>query len=311
MIRIAILIALFVSNIVSGQSAIVSEEITLWNDSIQLPGTLTYNKTLEKQPLVIFVQGSGNPDRNGNQPQANVTANYIKMLRDSLNKQDIGFFSYDKRNVTKANIKHLLKGMTFKALVDDVNIVISHFKDQNRFNSITIIGHSQGSLVGMLAINNKVDKYISLAGLGETMDKTLVTQISGQNEQFGQIAQQHIDELKTTGTIKEINPFLMSIFAEPNHEFLKSYFKFDPAEEIKKIAIPILILNGDKDSQVPEIHAENLHKANPRSKLVIIKNMNHVLKQIDVDSQNMQSYFTPDFPLAKGLVDVIALFIKE
>ena len=68
------------------------------NDSIKLPGTLSYNKDLKSQPLVIFIHGSGNVDRNGNQSGVNVQANYIKQFRDSVNKYDIAFFSYDKRH---------------------------------------------------------------------------------------------------------------------------------------------------------------------------------------------------------------------
>ena len=66
-----------------GQKQIISEELVLYNDSIQLPGTLTYFSKKNKQPLVIFIQGSGNPDRNGNQLAQGVKANYRKQLRDS------------------------------------------------------------------------------------------------------------------------------------------------------------------------------------------------------------------------------------
>lgn len=311
MIRVIIFLAILISNIAFGQTEISTEELTIWNDSIQLPGTLTYDKTLSKQPLVIFIQGSGNPDRNGNQLQMGIKANYIKMLRDSLNQKGIAFYSFDKRNVTKANIKHLLKSMTFEGLIEDVKTTISHFKDDSRFNNITLIGHSQGSLVAMLAITEDIDNYISLAGLGEPMDKTLITQLSNQNKELAESAKAHIQELKNTGTIKDIHPYLMSIFAKPNHEFLKSYFKFDPVKEIQQIKIPILIVNGDKDIQVPVSHAQHLHEANPKSELVIITHMNHVLKQIEKDADNMPSYYTDSFPLAENLVETIANFITQ
>lgn len=311
MIRVIIFLAILISNIAFGQTEISTEELTIWNDSIQLPGTLTYDKTLSKQPLVIFIQGSGNPDRNGNQLQIGIKANYIKILRDSLNQKGIAFYSFDKRNVTKANIKHLLTSMTFEGLVKDVKTTISHFKDDSRFNHITLIGHSQGSLVAMLAITEDIDNYISLAGLGEPMDKTLVTQLSNQNKELAENAKAHIQELKSTGTIKDIHPYLMSIFAKPNHEFLKSYFKFDPVKEIQQIKIPILIVNGDKDIQVPVSHAQHLHEANPKSELVIISHMNHVLKQIEKDADNMPSYYTDSFPLAENLVETIANFITQ
>ncbi len=288
-----------------------AEDILVTNDSIKLPGTLTYDKSVEQQPLVIFVPGSGNPDRNGNQPQFGVNGNYIKQLSEALNAQDIAFFRYDKRNVTTSNIKHILKSYEFGDLVKDVSAIIEQFKDDKRFKSITLIGHSQGSLVAMLAVNHNIDKYISLAGLGESADKTIVRQLKAQSEAYAEIAEAHIDELKTTGTIKEVNPMLASLFAKPNHQFLSSYFLVDPTEMIKKLKIPILIINGTKDLQVTEDDAKNLHQANPNSELVLIDNMNHVLKIIEKDEDNLASYSSPDFKLSDTLVTTIESFIKQ
>lgn len=294
-----------------GQEQIISEELVLYNDSIQLPGTLTYSSEKNKQPLVIFIQGSGNPDRNGNQLGQGVKANYIKQLRDSLNIKQIAFYSYDKRNVTQSNIPLFVDDFKFEMLVDDALVAINNFKNDSRFNQIVLIGHSQGSLVGMLAYNNVIDKYVSLAGIGEPVDKTIVRQISNQNQQFGLIAKSHFDELKKTGTIDQVNPMLASIFAPANFSFLKSYMAFDPSIEIQKVECPILILNGDKDIQVEISDAENIHHGNPQSQLIIIKNMNHVLKTIEKDSDNLNSYSQENFPLSSELVTSLVEFIDK
>lgn len=293
------------------QQKIVSEDILVMNDSIRLPGTLSYNKGLNKQPLVIFVSGSGNPDRNGNQPQFNVSGNYIRQFSEALNKSRIAFFRYDKRNVTKENIPYILSKYEFQDLVSDVDAIIDNFKRDRRFNEIILIGHSQGSLVAMLAINNHIAKYISLAGLGESADKAIVRQITAQSEPLGKVAEQHSKELKNTGTIQEINPMLASLFAKQNHQFLSSYFKLDPQQEIKKVKIPFLILNGSKDIQVSEEDAKRLHSANTNSELVIIENMNHVLKRIEKDEDNLKSYYSADYPLSEQLVEVVTSFIKK
>ena len=39
--------------------------------------------------------------------------------------------------------------------------------------------------------------------------------------------------------------------------------------------------------------------------------MNHVLKIIDNDQDNIQSYSNPDFPLSKDLVKEITLFVTQ
>jgi len=294
------------SHLTFGQVKVTFEEVLIKNDSIELPGTLSFLKT--RIPLIIWVHGSGNVDRNGNQG-AIVKANYIKQIRDEINKNNIAFFSFDKRTSNPKNFK-FLKGIVFTDFVTDVEKVISHFKKDTRFSKIILVGHSQGSLIAMLASKN-VTKYISLSGPGESIDKTMVKQITAQNALLGEATAAHFKELKETGDIKEVNPFLISIFSKPNLPFLKSWASYNPTEEIKKLTIPALIVNGTKDLQVKVEDADALHNAKSSSELVIIENMNHVLKNIEKDTDNMKSYYTADFPISKKLITTIAAFIKK
>ncbi len=55
--------------------------------------------------------------------------------------------------------------------------------------------------------------------------------------------------------------------------------KYDPANEIAKLKIPTLIIQGTTDLQVSVDDAKLLLDAKPASKLVIIENMNHFLKE--------------------------------
>ena len=300
-----IYITLFLSSICFGQK-INSEEVLIKNDSIELPGTLTYSK--ENTPLIIWIHGSGNVDRNGNQTGVNIKANYIKQFRDSINKHNISFFSYDKRSSNKKNFKHL-KGTLFKDFAEDAKKIISHFKASQRFSEIILVGHSQGSLVAMLA-SKGINKYISLAGPSDSFDKAIIKQITKQSAEFGKITEAHFKELFETGTIKQVNPLLVSVFAKQNLAFIKNYAEYNPSKEIKKITVPALIINGTKDIQVKIEDAQNLHKALPNSKMVLIKNMNHVLKNIEKDADNMKSYYSADFNLSSELITTIVDFLK-
>ena len=84
-----------------------------------------------------------------------------------------------------------------------------------------MVGHSQGSLVAMLATNEQVDKYVSLAGLGETVDKAMIRQVTAQSEVLGAKTAEHFKELKETGDIKNVDPMLLSLFAKPNLPFFQ------------------------------------------------------------------------------------------
>jgi pimeloyl-ACP methyl ester carboxylesterase len=300
-----------ITNSIVAQVVITSEDVLIMNDSIKLPGTLTFDSALKKQPLVIFIHGSGNVDRNGNQGQL-AKGNYIKQLSDSLTQKGIAFYRYDKRTSNPDNFKFIMSELVFDKFVEDAVLTIDKFKDDKRFSSITLIGHSQGSLIAMLASKENVTKYISLAGPGEAIDKTIIKQVRTQNgDSLANIVSNHFKELNETGTIVNVDPNLISLFNKPNQPFFASWMKYNPTDEIKKLNIPILILNGNKDLQVKIEDANNLHKANPKSTLVIIENMNHVLKTITKDEDNLKSYSSPDFPLSKELIATIEAFIKK
>jgi pimeloyl-ACP methyl ester carboxylesterase len=307
MIRILTYLIISIFTITISLAQVKSEEININNQAIQLPGTLTY--PAENIPLLIWVHGSGPVNRNGNQPAQNVKANYIKQFRDAVNKENIAFFSYDKRTANSKN-REFLKDTQAKDFAFDVEEVVNHFKKDKRFSEIILVGHSQGSLIAMLALD-KVDKYISIAGAGETVDKTIVKQLTAQSADFGKIAAGHFKELKETGKVEDVNPNLLSIFAKPNQSFWNSWMQLDPVKEMKKIKIPVLIINGDKDIQVKIENANALHSANKASELVIIKNMNHVLKDIQKEEDNIKSYYSAEYPISKELIKTILEFVKQ
>ncbi|AOW16032.1 alpha/beta hydrolase [Polaribacter vadi] len=303
MIRILTYLSISIFSMAVSLAQVKSEEITINNMAIQLPGTLSYAS--DKSPLIIWVHGSGGVDRNGNQPQ------YIKQFRDEINKNNIAFFSYDKRTANPKNAQFLQEdGVLVVDFVSDVKEVVNHFKDDKRFTEIILVGHSQGSLIAMMALNN-VDTYISIASAGETIDKTLIRQITAQNPEFGKLTAAYLKELKETGEIKEVDPNLMGLFAEPNQPFLISWLSLNPLEEIKNVKVPILIINGDKDFQVQVLDAEALKNAKPDADLFIIKNMNHVLKNIEKEEDNLASYYSADFPISKELIKTIVEFIHK
>jgi fermentation-respiration switch protein FrsA (DUF1100 family) len=307
MIKIITYTALYIGFAIASYAQVTFESITIKNGDIELPGTLT--STSESEDLVIWIHGSGNVDRDGNQKGANVKANYIKQVRTALNQKGIAFFSYDKRTANSKNQPHLVHTV-LEDFVADAEKVIAYFEENKQYKSITLIGHSQGSLVAMLA-SKDVDKYISLAGPADPIEIAIIEQVSAQNPILGTAVKEHFKELKETGDIKEVNPFLTSVFAKQNFAFLKSWMQYDPKEEIKKMNIPTLIVNGTKDLQVKVKDANALKTAQPNAKLVIIKNMNHVLKVIEKDSDNYPSYFSPDFKVSPKLIETISEFVKQ
>lgn len=104
---------------------------------------------------------------------------------------------------------------------------------------------------------------------------------------------------------------LASLFRESVQPCMISWIKYNPQDEIKKLKIPVLVINGTKDLQVSISEAELLKQAKPDAKMEIIENMNHLFKEIKGDEkENMATYTNPDLPVMKELISKINLFIK-
>ena len=81
---------------------------------------------------------------------------------------------------------------------------------------------------------------------------------------------------------------------------------------IKKLEIPILVVNGTHDIQVPVSEAELLLAAQPNAKKLIIEDMSHVLKPAPADRMgNIQTYGKADLALSEGLVEGILEFLRQ
>ena len=293
-------------NIALVSAQITTEEILIKNDTIELPGALSYSK--KNSPLLIWIHGSGNVDRNGNQG-AMVKANYIQQFREAINKNEIAFFSYDKRTSNKKNFK-FLKETLFDDFANDAKKVVNYFKEDQRFSKIILVGHSQGSLVAMLA-SEKIDGYISLAGTPDPIDITISKQLGKQSAELAETATSYFKELKKTGDVKEVHPFLSTIFSKQNLPFFLSWMQYNPKEELKKLNMPVLIVNGTKDIQVPIEDAKPLHISNKNIESIFIENMNHVLKDIQKEEDNLSSYYSSEYPISKELIAVIIAFVTN
>lgn len=263
----------------------------------------------ETVPLAIIINGSGPIDRNGNEMMTK--NNSAKKLAEALAKKGIATFRYDKRTLKAQQLNIDEKDMRFDDFIDDAKAVIKRFSELPNYSSLYIIGHSQGSLVGMVAAQEKADGFISIAGAGQTIDSLIVEQIGRQMPGLEESARTAFNELRANGKVKDYNQGLASLFKKSIQPFMFSWMKYDPQQEIKKLEMPVLIINGDNDLQVNTNEAEKLKAAKPEAELVIIENMNHIYRIIDKndDIANQKSYNEPLRPISNEMVEQISNFI--
>lgn len=265
-------------------------------------------------PVVLLIAGSGPTDRNGNAP--GVGNDSLKQLAVALAAQGIASVRYDKRGIaaSAAAADKGEAGMTIDQYVDDAAGWITQLRQDARFDKVIVIGHSEGALIGLLAVGRaRADGYVSLEGAGERASNTLRRQLASrlppallpENERI-LVA---LEQGKQAG---DIPPALGAFYRPSVQPYLVSWFRYDPAVEFGKLAVPAAIVQGTSDLQVPVEDARKLERGRPGTPVVIIAGMNHVLKLAQGDLQEqMKAYTTPDLPVAPKLVSTLVEFVKQ
>lgn len=292
------------------------ELLTDSTDVRVLKGTLLLPAPLKKPiPLVLIIAGSGPTDRNGNGPM--IKSDCYKMLAEGLAKEGIASFRYDKRGIGKSTANNMREeSLVFTDFSDDASVWIARFKKDFRFTKIIVIGHSEGSLLGMIAARvSKADGFISLAGAGRSIDVILKEQIQANPnnpEQLRTDANVIIDSLKAGFRVKKINPYLLTIFRPSIQPYMISWIPLDPAVELSKLQIPSMIVQGTTDIQVSVADAERLKKMNPKSTYLLVEGMNHILRDAPIErAANFATYSQPDKPLSATLLPGLVSFIRS
>lgn len=289
----------------------VETKITLKTATGDIFGTLTTPEKFNNIPVALIIAGSGPTDRDGN--NSGLNNNSLKMLSAELVKKGIATLRYDKRGIaeSKAAIGTGEASLRFDDYVNDAKGWIQLLKQDKRFSKVVVIGHSEGSLIGMIAATT-ADQYVSIAGAGQSADKILKIQLGTQPKIVTDAAFPILDSLKNGFLVKKVDPMLASLFRPSVQPYLISWFKYDPQVEIKKLTIPVLILQGTNDIQVSVDDAKLLAMANPKSHMVLIDKMNHVFKIVDGDRQaNIKTYSDPTLPISIDLAKNITDFILK
>ena len=287
-------------------------EIGIAAKGVNLSGTLTMPAHANsKIPLVIIIAGSGPTDRNCN--GQGFKSDAYKKMATQLALNGIATYRYDKRGIGKSAVANFKEeDINFEVMIDDAKAIITHFEKDTRFSKMTIAGHSEGSLVGMMAVTEN-QKYISIAGSGFPISEILKEQLKDKLGPMKNVVYAKIDSLQQGKNVANDLMGLESLFRPSVQPFLKTWMALNPAKEIKKLKCPILIVNGTHDLQVSEKNALALNKANSNSKLVLVPNMNHLLTEIESEKaeDNYASYQNPTLSISKKMMDEVILFILK
>lgn len=306
---IPIILFIFISPLAYSQE----KEVVLKTTTGDISGTLLLPAKAET--VVIIIAGSGPTDRDGNNVMG-VHANSYQMLAKALSENNIASLRYDKRGIGKsAGSGGKEENLILDTFIKDVLDWASFLKKEYSFKKIVLAGHSEGALIASVAAQNKsVNATVLISGTGRKFDEVIAEQLkkNPNNPQFIIDQSKNImDSLKAGHLVKNVPQYFMALYRPTVQPFLISTLKYSPVVEVKKITVPVLIVQGDADLQVGVADADLLSIANPKAKKVIIKDMNHTLKTVTDMADNQKAYTDPERPLAKELTPAIASFIQN
>jgi pimeloyl-ACP methyl ester carboxylesterase len=298
-----------------GEAAASEGEYDLTTPTGTLFGTLSMPAGATVAPVALIVAGSGPTDRNGNSPP--LALEIYRKLANGLADRGIATVRYDKRGVGASGISAGPEtSIRFETYIDDAVAWLQKLHADKRFANVSLIGHSEGSLVGMVAAQRSLlESYVSVEGAGfpaaDVLRAQLVAQLSGSPDLLAQ-SQRILDQLVKGRAVADVPQTLSALFRPSVQPYLISWFKYDPRVELAKLPCRVTIVQGTHDLQVPVEDGKALAAVEGKSTFVLIDGMTHVLSDdpgTTMAEQVNGAYADSARPLDRRAVDAIATAI--
>lgn len=291
------------------------EAVRLETPTGTLHGTLLTPAGAGPHPVALIIAGSGPTDRNGNSAFLAGANNSLKLLAEGLAERGVASVRYDKRGVARSRAAAPAEiELRFENYVDDAAAWLLQLRSDSRFSTVATAGHSEGSLLGMLATEKaRADAFVSVAGVARRASEVLRDQLRPQlSPELWAESERILAELEAGRTAGSVPAALGSLYRPSVQPYLISWFRYHPAAEIARLSVPVLIAQGTTDVQVSVEEAHALKLARPDAELLIVEGMNHVLKLVPADLAAQQaSYSDPSLPVAPALIDRTAHLIRS
>jgi len=282
-----------------------------------LKGTLLTPQGVSTPPVVLILPGSGPTDRDGDN-SLGVKASTYRRLAEALAAQGVASARIDKRGMfasaaAVADPNHV----TIADYAADAHAWAASLRRATGARCVWLLGHSEGALVAMAATRNPSDicGVVLVAGPGRRLSDVLRQQLKA-NPANAPVLDQALAAIATLEAGRHVDvagmhPALLPLFRPAVQDFLIDAFAYDPVALVKAYPGPVLVMQGTTDLQVSMEDADRLVGARPGVAFVKLEGVNHVLKAAPAErAANFATYADPGLPLAQGVADPIAAFVK-
>jgi pimeloyl-ACP methyl ester carboxylesterase len=277
---------------------------------VHLAGTLTLPEGRGPFPAAILITGSGQQDRDetlaGHKP--------FWVIADYLSRHGIAVLRVDDRGMGKSTGE--VAKATSADFATDSNAAFAYLRTRKdiRPNAIGFIGHSEGGMIGPIAMaaNKRAAFLVMMAGPGTALDKLMLSQrrlvgaTMGMSEAemdraepvmaalFKAVAGGATPEEGLAAARAVLTPGAMTAIGLPANAdrqmvlsrlatpWFRYFLRYDPVPNLRAIKVPVLAMNGSLDRQVPP--AENLAairaalKHNKDATIVELPGLNHLFQ---------------------------------
>jgi uncharacterized protein len=298
-------------------ASIVSSPIEARGPAGALAGTFV--DAGKGSPVIVIIPGSGPTDRDGNSPMGITAASY-RLLAEGLVARGVSSVRIDKRGMfgSKAAIANPNR-VTIADYVDDAHAWVAAARNRSGAACAWLLGHSEGGLIA-LAAGQRPDGLcgiITVSGAGRKLGDVIREQLKSNpaNAPVLDVALRTLEQLEAGQSVDSatLPAALQPLFTNDVQPFLKDLLAHDPALLAASLALPLLIVQGDRDIQVTVADAQRLSSAQPKAKLAVLPGVNHVLKVPAADDRaaNLATYADSSRPLAPSAAEAIAGFVKR
>ena len=271
------------------------ERFMLEAEGMQLPAALTLPEGQEVKWSIVLIPGSMASDVDGNYPSANMHPHMYAdlgrqlaqrghaVLRYAKNGPDTGSIVVDEKKAEEHRIFPRQQYIAAEAC-KKIQALVPQAKGR------AIAGHSEGSVHGLILAQRSdelgIDAFISLSGPAyRYMDLFIhmarkLSEEQGEIIDFGAFKVNAANYIRTFELMREGKPLTDEIKADPTmaffvknwdstspqaeqpRQYMRDYDAIDPCEEIVKIPVPVLIVQGGLDqSGVIADNGERLYQA--------------------------------------------------
>jgi pimeloyl-ACP methyl ester carboxylesterase len=223
-----------------------------------------FTETEEKLPLIIFVHGYKGYKDYGT----------WELMGEKFAEAGFYFAKFNmSHNGTTLQDPHNFSDLeafgqnNYSTELDDLEVVINHFKNQKEVDSqnITLLGHSRGGGISITKAseNKNITRLITLASIS-TLDRFPK---NGAFEDWKKEGVYFIENART----KQKMPHYFQFYTD----YENNEARFNVESACRNLSIPSLFIHGSADESVTIDHSHKLHEWTPNSVFRTIENAGH------------------------------------